>query len=124
MSSDSEDDLETVVAEVVPKRFKPPDLSSDIIKAIISFIIINSKIVNGVVTPARGAITRGAEKFNYSKQTISRIWRKAKANYENPDVAKLREWGKTMRIKLFKVFIFFTYRKFLGLFLFFRFGSK
>jgi hypothetical protein len=72
--------------EVVPKQYKPPDLSLDIIKAIISFIIINSKIINGEVTPVRGVIIQGAEKFNYSMQTIGQIWKRQKPT-KNPDVA-------------------------------------
>jgi hypothetical protein len=90
MVSDDEVDREQVVPLVVNKRKKPSDVSGDTIKSIISFLIIRSENVDGVVRPARGAQTEAANWFNLSTTTISRIWIKAKGNYEDPDVAAFR----------------------------------
>jgi hypothetical protein len=89
--SDSDDtSYVSAVADVVVKRKQSSDTTSDTIKSIISFILNRCSPKNSVMTPARGAITEAAKKFDLSKQAISRFWVNAKKNNNNPNIEAYR----------------------------------
>jgi hypothetical protein len=68
------------------KRVNGPDASGDTIKSVISFIIDRCSKKDGVMVPARGAITAAAISFEMPKQTVSRFWVRAKQNYNDANI--------------------------------------
>jgi hypothetical protein len=83
---DSVSSNESVVAEVVPVTASKKNTSNDVVKAIISHILVQSTNVDGVMVPAHGAIISAARKFGVSKQTASRIFIRAKNNFHDENI--------------------------------------
>jgi hypothetical protein len=91
MMSDSDDDSNTApVAEIVVDAKVRSELTSNNVKAIVSFILSRCKNHGGEVTPACGSLAEGARRFDVSLSTISRIWKRARDNFADPDVAAFR----------------------------------
>jgi hypothetical protein len=76
--SNSEFSNSTIEDEEVVNSLRRLEKSKETVNKVISFILVNSKNVDGVMMPALGAITRAGEKFGVSKYTASRIFSPAK----------------------------------------------
>lgn len=76
--SNSESSNPTIEDEEVVNSLRRSEKSKETVNKVISFILVNSKNVDGVMVPARGVITRAGEKFGVSKYTASRIFSRAK----------------------------------------------
>jgi hypothetical protein len=88
--SNSDSSYTEVVEEEVVNNRGGSDTSADTIKSIISSIVVNSNTVDGVLVPARGAITAAAKKFAVTKQVASRIWVRAKKNFKDNNIQAYR----------------------------------
>lgn len=81
--------LQTTMADpnALPNKRKHPEFTSQQVNQVISFLVERGDLVGGVVELPRGTITDAAKYFDVDKSCISRIWKKAKANRANPDIA-------------------------------------
>ena len=66
---------------------KRPDLSEGVRNTIVSFLLERSDVVNGRLEPARGAKSAVANIFGVNRTTVSRIWKRALDNRNDPDIA-------------------------------------
>ena len=80
----NEDDI--IEDVVVEKRVYRRDLSTFEKEQIISNLLVYCKLTENGYTLARGIVKDVAVKLSVSQATVSRVWKEAKKNKEDPEV--------------------------------------
>ena len=73
-----------------PNNRKKKDLTSDQRKQIISELLLSAEMVGNEIKLTRGALAATAKNFDRDITTISRIWKTAKENKQNPVINAFR----------------------------------